>query len=127
MKIFGGTVRPPTPEPTKRNSRTSALEPEPPEKVSLTPSYARLCGGTVAGTLIVFQPLSKATPASAGKSDHTPACFTESCTCPAIGAERYSDTASICVGRRNANSTEGATASIGWSDGYGCHPVARSP
>ena len=88
MKIFGGTVRPPTPEPTKRNSRTSALEPEPPEKVSRAPSYARLSGGTVAGTLIVFQPVSKATPASAGKSDQTPACFTESCTWPAIGAER---------------------------------------
>src|SRR5712691_3949934 len=111
--IFAGAVRPPAPDPTNRNSRTSALEPEPPEKVSLTPSYARLCGGTVAGTEIVFQPVSNATPASAGKSNHTPACFTESCTCPAIGAERYSDTASICVGRRNANSTEGATASIG--------------
>src|SRR6267154_2735452 len=101
MTIFAGALRPPTPDP------------EPPEKVSLTPSYARFSGGTVAGTLIVFQPLSNAAPASAGKSDHTPACFTESCTCPAIGPERYSDTASICVGRRKMNSTEGATASIG--------------
>src|SRR5438309_11185799 len=115
MMIFGGTVRPPTPEPTNRNSRTSALEPAPPEKVSLTPSYARLCGGTVAGTLIVFQPLSKATPASAGKSDETPACFTERWTCSEVGAEGWSDTAAICAGRGDRNSTEGATDSIGWS------------